>query len=360
MYLDHRTIRLLSEILKNVESTALLMDAKGNVLYPEGDMRQLTLPEALLREPFEPLKYGGVTLIGIRTENSKEHCSLYLCLDGDGKEVRSCARLCSELIMLTLKNAVAGAERNQALRMILRDETDSSEVESLAHIHNIPLEQERCVICIYSRNNGSEDIMSQIASMPVFEKDIWTDLSRSTVALVKTIDDENGFDCVRQCAEKLENTLTGAGMDIVIGVSDPRKHIGELSGALNEAREALNVGGIYRSGERLMIYRRLMLERFLNTVPRGAGLAYGSMVFNANTTRLFNDEMIHTIEVFFENNLNLSEAARKLYIHRNTLVYRLEKVQRITGFDLREFDDAVTFKLMMLLTRNANASRNRI
>ena len=75
------------------------------------------------------------------------------------------------------------------------------------------------------------------------------------------------------------------------------------------------------------------------------------------TARLFNEEMLSTIEKFFENSLNLSETARQLYIHRNTLVYRLDKVQRATGLDLRAFDDAVTFKLMMLLGKNSGNRR---
>ena len=87
-------------------------------------------------------------------------------------------------------------------------------------------------------------------------------------------------------------------------------------------------------------------------MPRDMGLRYNAMMFNRKTARLFNEEMIHTIEKFFENSLNLSETARQLYIHRNTLVYRLDKVQRAIGLDLRNFDDAVTFKMMMLLGKS--------
>ena len=87
---------------------------------------------------------------------------------------------------------------------------------------------------------------------------------------------------------------------------------------------------------------------------------YNSKIFNRKTARLFNEEMIHTIETFFDNSLNLSETARKLYIHRNTLVYRLEKVQRTIGLDLRNFDDAVTFKMMMLLGKNNGNRKFRL
>lgn len=361
MYLDHRAIQRIARVLDNIENKALLMDEQGNVLYPEGDQRRLTLPEAVLKNPTEPLIYGGVTLIGIKVEHSpRDDSPLFLCLDGDNRDVRSCARLCAELISVTLKAGIVNADRAQALRIILRGEGDISELESLAVAHSIPTEQERCVICIYSRTLSSEAISKKLDGLIDAEKDMYTDLSRNSLALVKTLPTENGFDDLRNAAAELDAAFVEAQLDVVIGVSDPRRKLTELSEALGEAREAMNVGSIYRAGERLFIYRRLMLERFLHTVPRNSGMSYGSMVFNARTARLFNEEMIHTIEVFFENNLNLSEAARKLYIHRNTLVYRLEKVQRITGFDLREFDDAVTFKLMMLISRNANSVRSRI
>ena len=361
MYLDHRALQRIARVIENIENKTLLMDDQGNVLYPEGDKRQLTLPEAVLKNPYEPLIYGGVTLIGIRAEHTaKEESLLFLCLDGDSRDVRSCARLCAELISMTLKANVANADRAQALRLILRGDGDASECESLAIAHSIPTEQNRCVICIYCREVASETVARKLDELIDNETDMYTDLSRSSLALVKALPMENGFDDLRNVATDLDKAFFEAGLDVVIGVSDPRRLLSELPEALAEAREAINVGGIYRSDERLLIYRRLMLERFLTTVPRTSGLSYGSMVFNARTARLFNEEMIHTIEVFFENNLNLSEAARKLYIHRNTLVYRLEKVQRATGFDLREFDDAVTFKLMMLLSRNANTARTRV
>jgi len=133
-----------------------------------------------------------------------------------------------------------------------------------------------------------------------------------------------------------------------------------LSESMKEARRAIDVGRMYCKDEYVFVYRKLLIERFLADVPREMGLRYNSMLFNRKTARLFNDEMVHTIETFFDNSLNLSETARKLYIHRNTLVYRLEKVQRAIGLDLRNFDDAVTFKMMMLLGKNNTNRKNRL
>lgn len=86
-------------------------------------------------------------------------------------------------------------------------------------------------------------------------------------------------------------------------------------------------------------------------VPREESVHYHALLFNRKTAKLFNEEMLQTIEMFFRKDLNLSDTARQLYIHRNTLVYRLDKVQRLTGLDLRRFDNAVTFKILYELKK---------
>ena len=99
------------------------------------------------------------------------------------------------------------------------------------------------------------------------------------------------------------------------------------------------------------MFSKLVLERFLMELPQEISAYYHSLLFNRKTQRLFNEEMLYTIEMFFKKDLNLSDTARQLYIHRNTLVYRLDKVQRQTGLDLRKFEDAVTFKILMELKK---------
>lgn len=100
---------------------------------------------------------------------------------------------------------------------------------------------------------------------------------------------------------------------------------------MEEARAAINVGRMYHPKQQIFVYRKMLIERFLAKVPEDTSQEFHQMMFNRKTARLFNDEMIHTIEKFFENSLNLSETSRQLYIHRNTLVYRLDKMQRTSG-----------------------------
>lgn len=355
MYLDHRIMAKISGILERIDMSALLMDSTGTVVLPEGDNRQLTLPDALKRDPTTPMVYGGVTLIG-----TEENQPLFICLHGDSQEVKNCALLCAELINMLMRVDIGQATREQSVRLMLRGDVDGAELESLAAEHEIPLECERCVLYLYFQDTEADDAQQILKDTIDQENDILTEVGRHSLALLKRVNDSNGEE-VSQLASAIDNTfLMETGKPVYIGVSEPRSDLSGAHAAFEEARSAINIGRVYHSSGNIFFYNRLLLERFLSEMPVDSSLRYSSLIFNRQTARLFNDEMIHTIETFFENSLNLSETARKLYIHRNTLVYRLEKVQRTIGLDLRSFDDAVTFKMMMLLGKNALPKKNRL
>ncbi len=111
-----------------------------------------------------------------------------------------------------------------------------------------------------------------------------------------------------------------------------------------EAQESINLGLTQQNSATIFMFHKLLLERFLHTIPRDTRKQFYDLAYSDALKSVLNEEMLTTVLTFFENNLNLSEAARKLYIHRNTLIYRLEKIQRVTGLDLRNFDDAVLLK----------------
>ena len=213
----------------------------------------------------------------------------------------------------------------------------------------------------YFQDTEVENAMQMIGSALSDPDDLIAEVGHHSVAMLKAVEGENGMEEVEEYARACEESfLTESGAAVFIGISDPRDELPGIPEAFEEARAAINVGRVYHAGKHVFVYRNLLLERFLNDVSPEMGTRYNSCIFNRSTARLFNDEMVHTIETFFDNSLNLSETARKLYIHRNTLVYRLEKVQHAIGLDLRNFDDAVTFKMMMLLGKGANARRFRL
>jgi len=356
MYLDHRITMKIARVLDMIDLSALLLDASGNVILPEGDQRVLNLPEAIRNNPTMPLVYGGVTLIG-----TSEDQPVYVCLHGDSEEIKKCAVLCAELINLILREDMTHTSCEQSLRLMLRGEIESGEFEALAVEHNIPIEKKRCVLYFYFVDIEAEAAMQMLSNGLIQDGDLVAEVGRHSLAMLKGVDEEVNFEELEEYARAIEMSfLTESGTVVYVGISNPREDLVSIPEAYEEARSAINVGRVYHSNRNVFIYRNLLLERFLSDVPAEMCTGYNAMIFNRKTARLFNDEMVHTIETFFDNSLNLSETARKLYIHRNTLVYRLEKVQRAIGLDLRNFDDAVTFKMMMLLGKNNNSSKNRL
>ena len=356
MYLDHRIMAKIARILDMVDISAFMLDINGNVILPEGDQRVFSLPEELLQNPTMPFVYGGVTLIGTAEEQP-----VFVCLHGDSEDVKKCAVLCAELINLMLREDVGQTSREQALRMLLRGEAEGAEFESLAAEHDIPMEKKRCVLYFYFQDMEVESAIQMVSAAMEGSDDIITEVGHHSVAMLRSVGEESGLEEVEEFANAFEGSfLTETGTPVYIGISDPRDELTDIPAAFEEARNAINVGRVYRANRHVFLYRGLLLERFLSDVSPEMGANYNSRIFNRSTARLFNDEMVHTIETFFDNSLNLSETARKLYIHRNTLVYRLEKVQHTIGLDLRNFDDAVTFKMMMLLGKGGNARRFRL
>ncbi|MBQ6373944.1 MAG: helix-turn-helix domain-containing protein [Clostridia bacterium] len=356
MFFDHRITVKVARILDMVDLSAFLLDASGNVIIPEGDQRTFSLPEELLQNPTMPFVYGGVTLIG-----TDEDQPAFICLHGDSEDVKKCAVLCAELINVLMREDMGQNSREQALRMMLRGEAEGAEFESLAAEHDIPLQRKRCVLYFYFQDLEMEPALQLMNDVVDGSEDLITEVGHHSVAMLKTVSEDAGIEEVEEFAGAFENSfLTESGSTVYIGISDVRDELSGIVDAFEEARSAINVGRIYHNNKHVFVYRNLLLERFLNDVSPDMGASYNSCIFNRNTARLFNDEMVHTIETFFDNSLNLSETARKLYIHRNTLVYRLEKVQHAIGLDLRNFDDAVTFKMMMLLGKSGNARKFRL
>ena len=154
MYLDHRITMKIARVLDMIDLSALLLDASGNVILPEGDQRVLNLPEAIRNNPTMPLVYGGVTLIG-----TSEDQPVYVCLHGDSEEIKKCAVLCAELINVILREDMSQTSCEQSLRLMLRGEIETSEFEALAVEHNIPVEKKRCVLYFYFVDIEAETAM---------------------------------------------------------------------------------------------------------------------------------------------------------------------------------------------------------
>lgn len=124
----------------------------------------------------------------------------------------------------------------------------------------------------------------------------------------------------------------------------------DVSKSYKEADMALEVGRVFYADRSILAYNELGIGRLIHQLPSSLCEMFLNEVFAGNTDTQFEDEELITVYTFFNNNLNISETARQLYVHRNTLVYRLEKIQKKTGLDVRVFEDALTFKIAMMVS----------
>lgn len=343
---EKRFLNQVQQVLARLMQPLWLLDTEGNVLLPE-EQRRINVPEFM--EPGMPVAFEGKTFltIGITPE-------LVLCADSQGAATHDSIVLAGAMVQAMGRGEAPIASRYDVYRRVLREELTGPELEALAHEHQIELERERCVMTFQVLQTDMETAFAQLeALVPRANGDLLIEMDRHTVVLLKSMEQVEDFDEIYQLAEAIEQMLMDeTGRTCIAGIGEPKLQLSDLGESYRESRRAVEVGRTFLSETHIFVYRNLVLERFLMDIPRELGSRYHSILFSRKTARLFNEEMLHTIEMFFAKDLNLSDTARQLYIHRNTLVYRLDKVQRQTGLDLRKFDDAVTFKMMLLLGKS--------
>jgi len=183
----------------------------------------------------------------------------------------------------------------------------------------------------------------------------------STIVLVKEIDSETSEDKIECLAQSIVDTLNSeAMMNVMVGISTVTNNVNMLAAAYKEAQIALEVGSVFETEKKILTYKNLGVGRLIYYLPVKLCQLFLQEVLTKRGLDALDEEIVTTIYEFFKNDLNVSETARKLYIHRNTLVYRLDKVQKTIGLDLRNFDDAVVFKVAMMVQQYLESNTMKI
>ena len=157
-------------------------------------------------------------------------------------------------------------------------------------------------------------------------------------------------------ADTLKNELR---IKTVIGIGTVSDHLRELADSYKEAQTAIDVGKVFDTEKSIIDYENLGIGRLIYQLPTTLCEIFLSEVFKKNSIDSLDQETLFTINKFFENNLNVSETSRKLFVHRNTLVYRLEKIKKLTGLDLRQFDHAIVFKVALMVRKYLTSRETR-
>ena len=187
---------------------------------------------------------------------------------------------------------------------------------------------------------------------PDKQQDFVLSINETDIAIVKQLPNNYKAGELEKIATKVEKTLkTELSVKCVIGIGTVAEHLRELADAYKEAQTAIDVGKVFDTERSIINYENLGIGRLIYQLPTTLCDIYLTEVFKKSSIDALDQETLFTINKFFENNLNVSETSRKLFVHRNTLVYRLEKIKKLTGLDLRQFDHAIVFKVALMVRK---------
>ncbi|MBQ9761694.1 MAG: helix-turn-helix domain-containing protein [Oscillospiraceae bacterium] len=191
-------------------------------------------------------------------------------------------------------------------------------------------------------------------------QDFVLSINESDIAVVKQITPATTDEDLDKIARNIEDTLRNElFVKTVIGIGTVAEHLRSLADSYKEAQTAIDVGKVFDTEKSIINYENLGIGRLIYQLPTTLCEIFLSEVFKKNSIDSLDQETLFTINKFFENNLNVSETSRKLFVHRNTLVYRLEKIKKLTGLDLRQFDHAIVFKVALMVRKYLSSRESR-
>lgn len=186
---------------------------------------------------------------------------------------------------------------------------------------------------------------------PDKNKDYVVNVNEQDIALVKELKSSD-LKRLEKTAKNISDTISSETFtQVTIGIGTVVDNIRDLAKSYKEAQIAIEVGKVFDTDKNIICYENLGIGRLIYQLPTTLCEMFLSEVFKEGSLESLDRETLMTIQCFFENNLNVSETSRKLFVHRNTLVYRLEKIRKLTGLDLREFDHAITFKVALMVKK---------
>ena len=202
------------------------------------------------------------------------------------------------------------------------------------------------------------DVLS--ARFPDKLQDFVLSINETDIAIVKQLGNNTSAEELEKIARGVEDTLKNElFIKSVIGIGTVAGHLRELADAYKEAQTAIDVGKVFDTEKSIINYENLGIGRLIYQLPTTLCEIFLSEVFKKSSIDALDQETLFTINKFFENNLNVSETSRKLFVHRNTLVYRLEKIKKLTGLDLRQFDHAIVFKVALMVRKYLSSRETR-
>ncbi len=243
-------------------------------------------------------------------------------------------------------------DKNRFFQQLILDNLLLVDVYNQAKKLNVDIESKRVVFVVEPKKQGDNLVLETMKSLyATGTKDYVTSVDEGHVILIKALDKNDDYEEVSEIAKAVVDTLTTEAMiDTRVAYGTIIEELKDVSKCYKEASMALDVGRIFYGEKNVLAYNELGIGRLIHQLPISLCEMFLEEVFHGNAIEQLDKETLMTVNAFFENNLNISETARQMYLHRNTLGYRLDKITRTTGLDVKKFDDALTFKIALMVS----------
>ncbi len=250
-------------------------------------------------------------------------------------------------------------DRGTFVKNIIMDNILPGDIYIRAKELHFATDAPRAVFLVRQAGRGDVAAVDVLGGMfPDKQQDFVLSINETDIAVVKQL--ASPLENLDALAASMEETLRNElFVKCVIGIGTIAEHLRNLADSYKEAQTAIDVGKVFDTEKSIINYENLGIGRLIYQLPTTLCEIFLAEVFKKNAIDSLDQDTLFTINKFFENNLNVSETSRKLFVHRNTLVYRLEKIKKLTGLDLRQFDHAIVFKVALMVRKYLSSRENR-
>lgn len=327
-----------------------VMDIDGNEVASTAPIDYVQ-PQAVVQfaiSPADSQVVQGAHFFKIYDEKVLEYI---LISRGSGEDAYMIGRIAVSQIQNLIIAYKERYDKNNFIQNLILDNMLMVDIYNRAKKLHIETEVRRIVYLIETKNEKDSTAIEIVKGLfGSRTKDFITEVDEKSIILVQELKPQDTYEEVEATARMIRDMLNSEAMlNARISYGTIVNEIRQVSRSYKEAKMALDVGKIFYVEKPIIAYNTLGIGRLIYQLPIPLCQMFMKEVFTDKMPDSFDEETLTTINKFFENNLNVSETARQLYIHRNTLVYRLEKLQKSTGLDIRVFDDALTFKIAMMV-----------
>ena len=278
-------------------------------------------------------------------------------MKGNTQENKEKLKLIKALIENVILENEIEKNKSKVIEKILKNEISISEIDEKIHNLEIDLYAKRFTILVKTRKEEKKEALITLEKSLDKKKYFLLDLKKDKILILVTFQ-KNEKENIREIVSYIEKKLKTKLQNLRIGIGNIKKNIKNINESLLEAQIAMEIGEIFEKENKTIYYNNLGINRIIYKLPNFICEEFIKETLNEDKIKKLNKEMLVTINEFFENNLNISETSKKLFVHRNTLIYRLEKIKNLTGLDLKTFKDAMKFKLALTIQKYLNYSKN--